>query len=87
MLFIDYTKAFDTVSYSLLFTTLMAIGIPRHLVALIQALYQQQLAAVKWNGELSEWFGIGKGTRQGRNISPTEFNMFVEDIVRRKVLW
>jgi len=34
-------------------------------------------------GELSEWFGIGKGTRQGCNILPTEFNMYEEDIVRR----
>jgi len=46
LFFIDYTKAFNTVSHPLLFTTLMAMGILRHLVALIQALYQQQLAAV-----------------------------------------
>jgi len=38
----------------------MAMEIPRHLVALIQALYLQQLAAVKWDGELSKWFRIGK---------------------------
>jgi len=38
LLFIDYTKSFDTVSHPLLFSTLMALGIPSHLVALIQAL-------------------------------------------------
>jgi hypothetical protein len=83
LLFIDYSKAFDTVKQSVLFTTMMNMGIPRHLVALIQALYQQQTAAVRWDGVLSEWFRIGKGTRQGCNISPTEFNMYAEDIVRR----
>jgi hypothetical protein len=83
LLFIDYSKAFDTVNQSLLFTTMMNMGIPRHLVALIQALYQQQTAAVRWDGVLSEWFHIWKGTRQGCNISPTEFNMYAEDIIRR----
>jgi len=46
----------------------MAMGIPRHLVTLIQALYQLQLASVKWDGVLSEWFGIGKGI-QGKGAT------------------
>jgi len=45
--------------------------IPRHSVALIQPLYQQQLTAVRWDGEMSEWFEIGEDTRQGCNISRT----------------
>lgn len=30
-------------------------------------------------------FPIGKGTRQGCNISPTEFNLYAEDIIRRSL--
>ena len=83
LLFIDYTKAFDMVSHPRLFKVLQEMGIPSHLVALIQALYSQQEAAVKWNNELTEWFPIGKGTRQGCNLSPVEFNLYAEDIMRR----
>ena len=83
LLFFNFSKAFDTVNQSLLFTTMMKMGIPRYLVILIQALYQQQTASVRWDGVLSEWFRIGKGTRQGCNISPTEFNMYAEDIICR----
>jgi hypothetical protein len=32
---------------------------------------------------LTEWFSIGQGTRQGCNISPTQFNLYAEDIIRR----
>jgi len=26
---------------------------------------------VRWNGQLTDWFQIGQGTRQGCNVSPT----------------
>jgi hypothetical protein len=81
--FIDYTKAFDTVDHHELFHVLLRMGIPKHLVVLIQQLYRQQKAAVRWNGEMTEWFDIGQGTRQGCNISPSEFNLYAEDIMRR----
>jgi hypothetical protein len=47
--------------------------------------YEHQTSAVRWNGEISEWFIIGKGTRQGCNISPTQYNLYGEDIVRRRL--
>ena len=83
LIFIDYTKAFDRVEHSLLFRTMLDMGIPRHLVGLVQGLYKDQAAAVRWDGELTDWFKIGQETRQGCNISPTEFNLYAEDIMRR----
>jgi len=82
-MFMDYTKAFDLVSHPKLFKVLLEIGILKHIVALVQALYAQQTAKVRWDGESSEAFTIGKGTRQGRNISPVEFNLYAEDIMRK----
>jgi len=38
-MFVDYTKAFDMVSHPKLFKVLLETGIPKHLVALVQALY------------------------------------------------
>jgi len=45
--------------------------------------YAQQTAKVRWDGESSEAFTVGKGTRQGCYISPVEFNLYAEDIMRR----
>jgi len=59
------------------------MGIPKYLVALIQALYAQQTTKVRWDGESSKAFTIGKGTRQGCDISPVEFDLYAEDIMRR----
>ena len=45
-------------------------------------LYNNQEAAVRWNGQLTALFPIGQGTRQGCNVSPTEFNLYAERIMR-----
>ena len=37
---------------------------------------------MRWNGQLTAWFPIEQGTRQGCNISPTEFNLYAEHIMR-----
>jgi len=81
--FIDYRKAFDMVNHKKLFDVMLSMGIPRHIVELIAGLYSNQEAAVRWNGQLTEWFSIGRGTRQGCNISPTEFNLYAARIMRK----
>ena len=81
--FIDYNKAFDTVDHRMLFETMIEIGIPYHLVQLIEGLYINQEAAVRWNGQLTDLFQIGQGTRQRCNVSPTEFDIYGKNIIRR----
>jgi len=76
---VDYTKAFNMVSHLKLLKVLPEMGIPKHLVALVQVLYAQQTAKVRWDRECSSAFTIGKGTRQGCNISAVEFNLYAED--------
>ena len=44
IVFIDYSKAFDSVSHIQMFDILNDMGFPRHIVALIQALYEKQSA-------------------------------------------
>jgi len=43
---------------------------------------ENQEAAVRWNGQLTALFPIGQGTRQGCSVSPTEFNLYAERIMR-----
>ena len=47
VIFIDYSKAFDSVSHIQMFNLLNDMGFPRHIVALIQALYEKQSAIVR----------------------------------------
>jgi len=81
--FIDYRKAFDTVNHKKLFDVLLSMGVPRHFVELIAGLYSNQEAAVRWNEQLTEWFVYMTSTRQGCNISPTEFDLYAERITRK----
>uniref|UniRef100_H3A382 Reverse transcriptase domain-containing protein n=1 Tax=Latimeria chalumnae TaxID=7897 RepID=H3A382_LATCH len=82
VIFIDYTKAFDSASHPQLFSVLITMGFPKHLVALLQSMYSKQQACVCWNNERSDWFPIEKRVRQGCIASPGPFNIYSEQIVR-----
>jgi len=43
LIIVDYSKAFDTVHHRMLFETMIEMGIPYHLVQLIEATKKQQL--------------------------------------------
>ena len=75
LIFVDYSKAFDKVDHGRLFDIILDMGIPRHLVELVAELYNNQEAVVRWNGQLTSWFPIEQGTRQGCNVSPTELSI------------
>ncbi|XP_072039366.1 uncharacterized protein [Amphiura filiformis] len=83
--FIDYKKAFDSVSHQMMLQSLLDMGFPRHIVALIQSLYSTQRAAVRVDGEITEWFKIKRGVRQGCIISPALFNVYSEIIMRKAI--
>ena len=80
--FIDYSKAFDSVKHHRLFNFMMTMGFPKHLVALIAGLYNNQKATIRWNGEHCEYFNISKGVRQGCILSPHLFSLYTEQIMR-----
>ena len=82
VIFIDYSKAFDSISHVQLFTVMLHVGLPKHLVALLQSLYSDQSVIVKWNGNHTQPFNIGKGVRQGCICSPTLFNIYSEQVMR-----
>ncbi|KAK3771919.1 hypothetical protein RRG08_053900 [Elysia crispata] len=59
------------------------MGFAPHLVRLLENLFKDQEAAVRIDGETSEWFSVGKGVRQGCILSPYLFNVYAENIMRR----
>ena len=82
IIFIDYSKALDSVKHHRLFEIMIEMGFPKHLVALIAGLYDHQKATIRWNGEHTEFFGINKGVRQGCILSPHLFSVYTEQVMR-----
>ena len=80
--FIDFKKAFDSVQHLKLWAVLEKMGVNNTVVSLLRKLYSEQEATVKVEKELSNWFPIKKGVRQGCLISPMLFNFYSEQVMR-----
>ena len=81
--FIDYSKAFDCVQHNILWKIMKEMNFPTHLTSLIENLYKDQQAAVRVDGELTDWFDVNIGVRQGCILSPYLFNIYAENIMRK----
>ena len=81
-LFIDFRKAFDSVNRELLWNKLQQkFGIQGSFLTLLKGLYNHVRSCVRVNGELTEWFDINSGVKQGCILSPILFSMFINDLV------
>ncbi|CAL4160573.1 unnamed protein product, partial [Meganyctiphanes norvegica] len=78
--FVDYKKAFDTVWRSGLWYKLINSGITGKLYNVIVNMYKNIKSCVNSDGNLSDFFISVNGVRQGENMSPFLFALFVNDI-------
>ncbi len=79
--FVDLKKAFDTVwRNGLLYKLLSQYDVSTKFVKIIQNLYKDLSGQVKVNNVLSESFPINIGLRQGCNLSPVLFNLYINDL-------
>lgn len=74
--FIDLTKAFDTVDRRALWQVLRSLGCPEKLVSIIRQLHDGMFGQVCANGKMSEKFPITTGVKQGCVIAPILFVLF-----------
>lgn len=74
--FIDLTKAFDTVSRTALWEILKKQGVPQLFLNVLQQLHDGMQGRVSSNGEVSEAFSISNGVKQGCVIAPSLFALF-----------
>ena len=80
--FIDFKQAFDTIRHQDLLFKLLKSGISNTFYTIIKSMYNNiSLTIQSSDGErISPYFISLLGVRQGDNLSPTLFNIFVNDL-------
>ena len=81
IVFVDFTKAFDTVHRETLWKVLSKLGCPDRFVELIAALHTGMKGIVNLRGELSEPFNVLNGVKQGCVLAPTLFSIFLSQVL------
>ena len=82
MLFIDYEKAVDNIKRQILLNILKSRHIPRTLLKTIVDIYTQKIL-IKFNNKLSKPAEIIKAVRQGCPLSPTLFNIYLDERISK----
>ena len=80
--FIDLRKAFDSVWRTALLYKLGNMGVGKHFFNVIKQQYCNTKSSLKYKDHHSEYFNIFRGVKQGDSMSPTLFNIFINDITK-----
>ena len=76
LLFIDLTKAFDTVSRPGLWALLTKIGCPEHFIGMVRSFHDGMKITVREGNKRADPFEVTNGTKQGCVLAPTLFSIF-----------
>jgi hypothetical protein len=78
--FLDYEKAFDKVDRSLLWHKLLEHNINGKVLEVIKNMYANAKSCIMVNEVASDFFVTNTGVRQGENLSPLLFALFLNDL-------
>jgi hypothetical protein len=78
--FVDFQKAFDSLSHTALFHKLESNGINGNFLNTIKNMYQNTKLCVKTQNQLTPSFPGEVGVRQGDILSPNIFKIFINDL-------
>ena len=78
--FIDYEKAFDLVNRSYLWQKLINAGVSGPILNVVTDIYSKAKSCVQWQSSLSSHFTCSLGVRQGENLSPLLFSIYLNDL-------
>lgn len=77
VVFVDFTKAFDTVGRTGLWQLLRKYGCPDKFTSMIESLHTGMKAKVSDGVETSDAFEVTNGVKQGCVLAPTLFSIFL----------
>ncbi|KAI5729125.1 hypothetical protein M8J77_025799 [Diaphorina citri] len=91
--FVDFERAFDSISREAMWNALKSFGVPQKITNLIKSMYNGYQCQVLHEGQLSGPFNVEIGTRQGCLLSPLIFLLVLDKImtkvtrIKRGIQW
>ena len=78
--FIDFEKAFDSISRKLLWPILIKNGITGNLFRCIKSMYENVKTKVKCGADFTDFITCTRGVKQGDVCSPILFSLFINEL-------
>jgi hypothetical protein len=80
LLFLDFSKAFDSISHTILLEKLTSFGFRNSSISWIQSYLCARRQRVKLRGTSAPWVSIFTGVPQGSVLGPLLFNIYMSDL-------
>ena len=79
--YVDLKKAFDNVNrVDLWYKLEQLFGLDGKFLKVLKGMYAEVLSCVQVNDNITDWFSVEKGVKQGCILSPMLFSMFINDL-------
>ena len=78
--FIDFEKAFDSISRKLLWPILLKNGIKGRLYKRVRSMYENVKARIRCGATFTDYINCTRGVKQGDVCSPVLFSLFINEL-------